>query len=288
MRAQVWPRRSGAKSIRSRPRRPTLTNPVSGSIRRLDRRAQGGAPRAREYRRDRRDLWEAGAGNSPGRSRVLGGQVVFRLWARQCAVLSAACRRDRLSPRSAPDAGGGVRHAGKIRRDIFCGVPTLFAAMLNDGTLNRAPRLALAHLRVGRRGIAGLCRHCLEGALWRRHSRWRRLDRNAAHLPLQRARRHRYGASGRAVPGYEVRLVDETGGDVPDGEIGELLVRGALGRRRLLEPARKSRRPSRATGPAPATNTPATPTGATPSAAAATTCSRSPASGCRRSRSRAR
>ncbi len=28
------------------------------------------------------------------------------------------------------------------------------------------------------------------------------------------------------MPGYEVRLVDEHGNDVPDGEVGEMLVRG--------------------------------------------------------------
>jgi 4-hydroxybenzoate-CoA ligase len=36
----------------------------------------------------------------------------------------------------------------------------------------------------------------------------------------------RYGTSGKPVPGYEIRLVDEQGRDVPDGEVGEMLVRG--------------------------------------------------------------
>ena len=34
------------------------------------------------------------------------------------------------------------------------------------------------------------------------------------------------GSSGRPVPGYDVRLVDEDGNDVPAGEMGTLLVRG--------------------------------------------------------------
>ena len=34
----------------------------------------------------------------------------------------------------------------------------------------------------------------------------------------------KYGSSGRPVPGYKVRLVNEAGADVPDGEVGELLV----------------------------------------------------------------
>jgi 4-hydroxybenzoate-CoA ligase len=35
-----------------------------------------------------------------------------------------------------------------------------------------------------------------------------------------------YGTSGTAVPGYELRLVDESGGEVAEGAIGELLVKG--------------------------------------------------------------
>lgn len=34
------------------------------------------------------------------------------------------------------------------------------------------------------------------------------------------------GSTGRPVPGYDLRLVDETGSDVPQGELGDLLVRG--------------------------------------------------------------
>jgi 4-hydroxybenzoate-CoA ligase len=36
----------------------------------------------------------------------------------------------------------------------------------------------------------------------------------------------RYGTSGRPVPGYEIRLIDEQGRDVADGEVGEMLVKG--------------------------------------------------------------
>ncbi len=36
-----------------------------------------------------------------------------------------------------------------------------------------------------------------------------------------------YGTSGTAVPGYDLRLVDESGRETAPGEVGELLVRGA-------------------------------------------------------------
>ena len=36
----------------------------------------------------------------------------------------------------------------------------------------------------------------------------------------------RYGTSGTPVPGYDAKIVGEDGKPVPDGEIGELVVRG--------------------------------------------------------------
>ena len=51
-----------------------------------------------------------------------------------------------------------------------------------------------------------------------------------------------YGTSGKAVPGYELRLLDDRMQPTPDGEIGELYVRGAVGGRRLLESAREEPR----------------------------------------------
>jgi 2-aminobenzoate-CoA ligase len=41
------------------------------------------------------------------------------------------------------------------------------------------------------------------------------------------------GATGRVVPGYEARVVDETGNPVPDGTVGKLAVRGPTGCRYL-------------------------------------------------------
>ena len=35
-----------------------------------------------------------------------------------------------------------------------------------------------------------------------------------------------YGTTGKPVPGYDLKIVDEDGREVADGEIGELVVRG--------------------------------------------------------------
>ncbi|MBK6768725.1 MAG: benzoate-CoA ligase family protein [Ardenticatenales bacterium] len=51
----------------------------------------------------------------------------------------------------------------------------------------------------------------------------------------------RPGSSGTPVPGYDVRIVDEGGDGVPDGEIGNLLVRGETAALFYLHQSAKSR-----------------------------------------------
>jgi 2-aminobenzoate-CoA ligase len=50
----------------------------------------------------------------------------------------------------------------------------------------------------------------------------------------------RPGATGRAVPGYEARVIDEEGRPLPAGELGQLAVRGPTGCRYLADPDRQA------------------------------------------------
>ena len=108
---------------------------------------------------------------------------------------------------------------------IFFGVPTLFAAMLNDESLKHAG--AGARLRICT--SAGEALPESVGLHWRKRFGVDILDgigsTELLHIFLSNAPGDvKYGTSGRPVPGYRVRLVDEHGVDVADGEIGELLV----------------------------------------------------------------
>ena len=113
----------------------------------------------------------------------------------------------------------------KYNPSIFYGVPTLFAAMLNDDTLKDA--------RAGNRlricTSAGEALPELVGNAWKARFGVDILDgvgsTELLHIFLSNAPGDiKYGSSGRPVPGYKVRLVNEAGADVPDGEVGELLV----------------------------------------------------------------
>src|SRR4030081_1132199 len=113
----------------------------------------------------------------------------------------------------------------KYNPSIFFGVPTLFSAMLNDETLK--------HERGGSR--LRICTSAGEalpesvGNNWKARFGVDILDgvgsTELLHIFLSNGPGDiKYGSSGRPVPGYKVRLVNEAGADVADDEVGELLV----------------------------------------------------------------
>jgi 4-hydroxybenzoate-CoA ligase len=113
----------------------------------------------------------------------------------------------------------------KYNPSIFYGVPTLFSAMLNDETLKNE--------RGGNR--LRICTSAGEalpesvGNAWKARFGVDILDgvgsTELLHIFLSNAPGDiKYGTSGRPVPGCRVRLVNELGADVPDGEVGELVV----------------------------------------------------------------
>src|SRR6195952_5692098 len=113
----------------------------------------------------------------------------------------------------------------KYNPTIFFGVPTLFAAMLNDESRKKAR--AGTRLRICT--SAGEALPESVGNAWKARFGVDILDgvgsTELLHIFLSNAPGDiKYGCSGRPVPGYKVRLVNEAGGDVPDGEVGELLV----------------------------------------------------------------
>jgi benzoate-CoA ligase len=109
---------------------------------------------------------------------------------------------------------------------IFYGVPTLYVAMLASDALPRSEDVAL---RVCTSAGEALPRDV--GEKFHRHFGCEILDglgsTEMLHIFLSnRPGSVRYGTSGQPVPGYEVELRDESGRPVPDGEIGDLYIRG--------------------------------------------------------------
>jgi 4-hydroxybenzoate-CoA ligase len=113
----------------------------------------------------------------------------------------------------------------KYHPSIFYGVPTLFSAMLNDEALKNEPCGSRFRICTS----AGEALPESVGNAWKSRFGVDILDgvgsTELLHIFLSNAPGDiKYGSSGKPVPGYRVRLVNEAGADVADGEVGELLV----------------------------------------------------------------
>lgn len=147
----------------------------------------------------------------------LGNAMTFPLWVGATAVL--------LPERPTPEAVMTVlrRHAPTI----YYGVPTLYAAILADP----ANTAAQGSPRLRRCVSAGEALPKDIGEQWQARFGVPILDgvgsTEMLHIYLSNTPDDiRYGTSGKPVPGYAARLVDEHNRDVAQGTIGELLVSG--------------------------------------------------------------
>jgi 4-hydroxybenzoate-CoA ligase len=130
-----------------------------------------------------------------------------------------------LPDRPTPDAVMAVMQ--RHEPTLFAGVPTLFASMLANPHIG--PGAGSARLR--RCISAG---EALPADIGRRWSEMVGVDildgigsTEMLHIFVSnRADDIRYGTSGKPVPGYDAMVLDEHGGRVPNGEAGELVVRG--------------------------------------------------------------
>ena len=112
------------------------------------------------------------------------------------------------------------------RPTIFFGVPTLYNAMLVSPDLPRPEELALRRCvsageplpqEIGRRWSARLGVDILDGIG----------STEMLHIFLSnRPDEVRYGTTGKPLPGYPLKIVDEEGQPVRRGEVGDLLVSG--------------------------------------------------------------
>jgi benzoate-CoA ligase len=125
-----------------------------------------------------------------------------------------------------PTPASVCRILRQYRPTIFYGVPTLYSALLASSELPKREELNL------RRCIsAGEALPPDVGRRWLEHTGVDILDglgsTEMLHIFLSnRPGEVRYGTSGKPVPGYDIRLVDEEGKPVAKEEIGELQVAG--------------------------------------------------------------
>ena len=129
------------------------------------------------------------------------------------------------------------------RPTIFYAVPSLYAALLAQPDLG--PGAGSDRLRLCVSAGEALPAHL--GERWRAVVGVDILDGLGSTEMLQtflsnRPGDVRYGSTGKPVPGYDVKIVDENGRELLDGEIGELVVRGPSAGESYWNQRAKSRR----------------------------------------------
>jgi 4-hydroxybenzoate-CoA ligase len=129
------------------------------------------------------------------------------------------------------------------RPTVFFGVPTLYASLLAHKDMKPGGGSDRLRLCVS----AGEALPAALGRRWRDASGVDVLDGIGSTEMFQtflsnRPGDVRYGTTGKPVPGYELKIVDEDGREVGDGEIGELVVRGPTAGEGYWNQRTKSRR----------------------------------------------
>ena len=177
----------------------------------------------------------------------------------------------------------------KHNATIFYGVPTLFAAMLNDEAFKNEPRFPRLRICTS----AGEALPEAVGQTWKQRFGVDIIDgvgsTELLHIFLSNSPNDiKYGSSGGRCRAIACGWSTMPAPKLPTARSANCWSMRRRRRKVTGTSAARAGRRSRAAGRAPATSTRAMRTGATPSAAAPTTCSRCRASGSRRSRSRAR
>ncbi|MGQ0664020.1 MAG: AMP-binding protein [Pseudomonadota bacterium] len=129
-------------------------------------------------------------------------------------------------PPGRPDPKAVFDCIERYRPTIFFGLPTLYIALLADDSAG-ARNLSSIRLFIS----------AAEPLSFETFGRWKELyggeiveglgSTELLHIYLSnQPGEARVGTAGRRVPGYEIKLLDPDGNEVPKGEVGNMLVRG--------------------------------------------------------------
>jgi benzoate-CoA ligase family protein len=146
----------------------------------------------------------------------LGNNMTFPLWVGATAVLNA----------ERPGPATSLRIIERFRPTLYFGVPTLYAAYLQHFATEEP---ALSSIRLCVSAGEALPAEILRR--WRAATGLTILDgigsTEALHIFISnRPDDVRPGSSGRVVPGYRARILDDAGQEVRDGESGRLFIAG--------------------------------------------------------------
>ena len=161
------------------------------------------------------------------RSVTLGALPLFHAFGQTCALNATISVGGSLTLLTRFDAGKALAILERDRVTVFEGVPTMYAAMLNHP---RAGETDVSTLQVCVSGGAALPVELMRAFEQKFRCQILEAYGLSETSPVassnRRDRERKPGSIGLPIDGVEMRVIDKAGTEVPQGEVGEVAIRG--------------------------------------------------------------
>jgi long-chain acyl-CoA synthetase len=158
---------------------------------------------------------------------VLGALPLFHSFGQTCGLNSCMRAGGTLTLLPRFDADKALEIIERDRVTIFEGVPTMYVGMLHSDKADEADTSCLRLCVSGGSAMPGEVLRAFEEKFGCKILEGYGLSETSPVASFNHPDRERkVGSIGTPVAGVEMRVVDEDGGDVPEGEVGEIAIKG--------------------------------------------------------------
>jgi long-chain acyl-CoA synthetase len=158
---------------------------------------------------------------------ILGSLPLFHSFGQTCALNAAVLSGAAVTLLPRFDAGKALEIVERDRVTIFMGVPTMYGALLNHPDRQRFDVSSLELCVSGGASLPVELLHRFEDAFGCMILEGYGLSETSPIASFNHPHhRRKPGSIGTPVDGVEMKLIDQAGGDVSVGEIGEIVIRG--------------------------------------------------------------
>jgi long-chain acyl-CoA synthetase len=158
---------------------------------------------------------------------VLGALPLFHSFGQTCGLNSCMRAGGTLTLLPRFDADKALEIIERDRVTIFEGVPTMYVGMLHSDRADEADTSCLRLCVSGGSAMPGEVLRAFEEKFGCKILEGYGLSETSPVASFNHPDRERkVGSIGTPVAGVEMRVVDEDGGDVPEGEVGEIAIKG--------------------------------------------------------------
>jgi long-chain acyl-CoA synthetase len=158
---------------------------------------------------------------------VLGSLPLFHSFGQTCALNASVLAGASVTLLPRFDAGRALELVERDRVTIFMGVPTMYGALLNHPERERRDVSSLRLCVSGGASLPVELLHGFERTLGCTILEGYGLSETSPIASFNHPDRERKpGSIGTPIAGVEMKLVDDAGGEVDRGEVGEIVIRG--------------------------------------------------------------